>query len=96
MVIVSASSNPFARPILWDWLVRRWSGVVAKVGQGNPLLGRIVSSVVLTVDSSMEGTIRRFFRENPAPGTERALDQALEWVRINDGFLDGIRSDGGA
>ncbi len=95
MLIVAVATNPHSRGVFWPWLVSRWSDVVEKVGRGNPLLARIVSCVSTAAAPSMEGEIRRFFTANPAPGTEKALEQALERARINHGLLVSVQKAGG-
>ncbi len=91
--IMRIAANPYGRKILWPWLKRNWKKIGKKIGHGNPLLNRIVASLSLVADRNMEGQIRRFFSDNPAPGTERTLEQTLERVRINGDFLDRARRE---
>lgn len=91
--IMRVAGNPHGKTILWPWFKKNWRSLSKKVGQGNPLLNRIVSSISLAADSSMEKDIRRFFKNNPTPGTERTLEQALEKIRIHDRFLKVIKKE---
>lgn len=93
MLVASVASNPAEQQIVLPWIESRWSEVAGKVGLGNPLLARIVSSAASTAEPEMEERVRRFFQKNPVPGSERALEQALERVRIRHGFRQALRSD---
>jgi len=64
-----------------------------KVGHGNPLFNRIVASISLVADDSMENEIKQFFRKNPTPGTERTQAQTLERIRINSKFLRRMKKE---
>jgi len=91
--IMRVSTNPYGKNILWPWLKKNWKKLNKKVGHGNPLFNRIVASISLVVDDSMEKEIRQFFKKNPTPGTERTLEQTLERVRINTRFLKRMRQE---
>ncbi|MFN3655232.1 MAG: ERAP1-like C-terminal domain-containing protein, partial [Candidatus Nitrosotenuis sp.] len=64
-----------------------------KVGPGSPLLNRIVASISQVADASMEKEIRRFFKANPTPGTERTLEQTLERIRIHTALLQRMQKE---
>ncbi len=85
--IMKVAANPHGRKILWPWLKKNWKRLNKKVGSGNPLLNRIVASISSVADDSMESEITAFFKENPAPGTERTQAQMLERVRIRSALL---------
>jgi len=91
--IMKVAGNPYGRSVLWPWLKKNWKQLRKKVGAGNPLFNRIVSSIALVVDDSKEKEIRKFFRDNPTPGTERTQEQMLERVRVNSRFLRQIRKE---
>ena len=59
--IVKISGNPFGKKILWPWLKKNWKPLTKKIGFGNPLANRIVSTISLVADSSMEKEIILFF-----------------------------------
>ncbi|MGI0056248.1 MAG: M1 family metallopeptidase [Nitrosarchaeum sp.] len=89
--IMKVAANPYGKKILWPWLKTNWPKLSKKVGRGNPLFNRIVSSISSIADDSMEKEIRQFFKKNPTPGTERAQEQTLERIRINSKFLRSMR-----
>lgn len=91
--IIKVASNPYGRKILWPWLKKNWKKLSKKVGHGNPLFNRIVASIALVADSTMEKEIRNFFKNNPTPGTERTLEQTLEKIRIHSKFLQQIKNE---
>jgi len=91
--IMTTSSNPYGKKILWLWLKKNWKKLSKKVGYGNPLFNRIVASIALIADESMKKEIRQFFKKNPTPGTERTLEQTLEKITIHSRFLGKMRKE---
>lgn len=91
--IMKVASNPYGRKILWPWLQKNWKQLSKKIGTGNPLLNRIVASISLIADDSMEKEIRQFFKKNPTPGTERTQEQTLERIRIHSKFLRNMKKE---
>ena len=89
--IIRISGNPYGKKILWPWLKKNWKPLSKKFGMGNPLANRIVGTISLVTDASMEKEIRQFFKKNPTPGTEMTLEQTLERLRIHSHFLKQIR-----
>jgi len=89
--IIRISGNPYGKKILWPWLKKNWKPLSKKFGMGNPLANRIVGTISLVTDASMEKEIRQFFKKNPTPGTEMTLEQTLERLRIHSQFLKQIR-----
>ena len=93
--VMRIASNPNGKEILWPWIAKNWKKLSAKVGHGNPLLNRIVSSLSLVAGSKEVPTIRVFFKKNPTPGTERSLRQVFERIAINEAFLRRARVEFG-
>lgn len=91
--IMKVAANPYGKKILWPWLKKNWKSLRKKVGPGSPLLNRIVASISSVSDASMENEIRRFFKANPTPGTERTLEQTLERIRIHTALLQRMRQE---
>jgi tricorn protease interacting factor F2/3 len=91
--IMKVASNPYGKKILWPWLKKNWKKLNKKVGHGNPLFNRIVASISLVADDSMEKEIKQFFKKNPTPGTERTQSQTLERIRINSKFLRSMQKE---
>lgn len=91
--IMKVSSNPYGEKVLWPWLKKNWQKLNKKVGHGNPLFNRIVASISSVVDDSMEQEIKKFFKANPTPGTERTQSQTIERIRVNSRFLRNMRKE---
>jgi len=91
--IMKVAANPYGKEILWPWLKKNWGKLSKKVGYGNPLFNRIVASIALVADDSMESDIKAFFKKNPTPGTERTQTQTLEKIRIHSKFLRKMKKD---
>jgi tricorn protease interacting factor F2/3 len=52
-----------------------------------------VASIGSVIDDKQEKDVRKFFKRNPLPGTERVIEQTLERVRIRSKFLRSIRAE---
>jgi tricorn protease interacting factor F2/3 len=91
--IMKIAANPYGKKILWPWLKKNWNNLSKKVGHGNPLFNRIVASIVLVADDTMEKDIKKFFQSHPTPGTERTQAQTLEKIRIHSKFLRKMRNE---
>ncbi len=91
--VMKVAANPYGDKVLWPWLKKNWKKLNKKIGHGNPLFNRIIASIPLVADDSMEKEIRQFFKKNPAPGTERTQAQTLERIRINSKFLRSMRDE---
>ena len=91
--IMRIAANPYGKKILWPWLKKNWGKLRKKVGSGNPLFNRIVASIALIADDSMEKDIKGFFKSNPTPGTERAQAQTIEKIRIRSKFLRQMKKE---
>ena len=91
--IMRIAANPYGKKILWPWLKKNWGKMSKKVGYGNPLFNRIVASIALVADDSMESDIKAFFKKNTTPGTERTQTQTLEKIRIHSKFLRKMKKD---
>lgn len=87
MGIVQIAANPHSRSVLWPWIQDRWDSLESKVGVGNPLLSRVVSSLSMVCSIDDYDDFRAFFAAHPVPGTERAQAQTLELISIHDGLV---------
>ena len=106
VVAVRAAANPHGAGVVWPWLRSNWTAISSKVGRGNPLLSRIVSCLPLpgagpaaagaAAGAAHYKAVAGFFKTNAVPGTERAVGQALERMRIGAAFTERIREELGA
>jgi tricorn protease interacting factor F2/3 len=93
MPIMRITSNIHAKDFMWSWLKMNWDKIVNKAGIGNTLLNRVVASIGQVVVAKQENEIKKFFKQNPVPGTERTLEQTLERVRIHSKFLSSLKKE---
>lgn len=82
--VMRIASNPSGSVLVWPWLKKNWSSISKKVGNGNPLLSRMISSVAIaSSDAKIAAELESFFSKNKVPGTERVVQQSAEVIRIN-------------
>lgn len=91
--ILRISENPYGSHMLWAWIRKNWPLVSEKVGHGNPLLGRVISSLANVCERGDIPDVRRFFSKNPVPGTERTVAQAIERIRIADAMRERMKRE---
>jgi tricorn protease interacting factor F2/3 len=94
MPISATAGNPYGKEIAWPWIKENWKRIVERHGGlGQHLIGRIVESLGSMAEERREREVRAFFRKNPTPGTEMAVRQTLENIRIHARFLQGLRKE---
>ena len=94
MSIARAEGNPYARKLIWPWLKKNWVEMSSRLkGMGIPMLKHIVESVSTVSDAKKETEIRKFFDKHHVPGTEMALAQTIERIKIRSNFLDRMRKE---
>ena len=91
--VLRVSENPYGSHMLWAWIRKNWPLVSKKVGHGNPLLGRVISSLANVCERGDIPDVRRFFAKNPVPGTERTVAQAIERIRIADAMRERMKRE---
>ena len=91
--VLRVSENPHGSHMLWAWIRKNWPLVSKKVGHGNPLLGRVISSLANVCERGDIPDVRRFFAKNPVPGTERTVAQAIERIRIADAMRERMKRE---
>ena len=90
--IIRIAGNPYGKKIMWPWLKKNWRLLNQKFGHGNPIANRIVASISLFANDTMQKEIKNFFKKNPTPGTEMTLAQTLERIRIHSRFLKHLKT----
>ncbi len=92
--IMKATTNPYARRLLWPWMRKNWRTIAHKFGEaGSPLLNRIVGCVSVVADIKKESEVAELFKKVPVPGTEMKVAQTLERIRISSRLLDRMRQE---
>ncbi|RNJ75456.1 MAG: M1 family peptidase [Nitrosopumilus sp. D6] len=93
--IIKTAANPHGSPMLWPWLEKNWKKLDKKIGHGNPLFNRIIASLSMIPDDSMESKLVKFFKKNTVPGTERTQQQTMERLRIRKKLRRTMRAEFG-
>jgi aminopeptidase N/puromycin-sensitive aminopeptidase len=74
----SLMGNPAARKPAWDFVREHWPQVQAKLT--NFSTGAIINSAAQFCDAADRDQVEQFFKQHPAPGTDRTLKQSLESI----------------
>ena len=92
--VMRIAANPYGSSLVWPWVKKNWSGISNKVGRGNPLLSRIISTVAISsIDSKIAIDLGNFFSRRKVPGTERTVKQTAEGIRINSGLYERMKRE---
>jgi len=86
-LISCIAANSQGRDLAWQFFKDNFQTLKDRYKSGF-LLGRLVQSVTeqfLTLE--MAETVEHFFQENPLPGSERKVSQAVETIRLNCAWL---------
>ncbi|HBB44037.1 MAG: hypothetical protein UW27_C0017G0020 [Parcubacteria group bacterium GW2011_GWA1_44_13] len=79
-------ANPKGRALAWKFIKKEWPVLLERYGGGKSL-STLVSSLGIFVHESDAADIEKFFRENPAPGASRTVEQVLERIRTKVAWL---------
>lgn len=94
VLVVSVASNPYGKTLVWPWMKKNWKEIGEKfMGMGIPLLKRMIESLASVPDGKHAEDIRRFFQKHPTPGTEMALAQTFERMKIRERLLEKMRKE---
>ncbi len=80
-------TSPRGRELAWTFLKRHWDFFLARYGQGNHILSRIVRPAENFVSKERAGEVRDFFRKHKAPSAERTVEQVTERIISNAAWL---------
>jgi len=85
-MIAVVAVNPKGRDIAWKFIKKNWGRFVQRFVGSRDLLYLLEP---LGVSSSVKRAkeIRQFLKKNPAPGTERTVQQVLERINSNAAWL---------
>ena len=93
LVVSSVASNRLGRDMAWEFVKNNWAEFDRRYSDGLFALSRLVNITArFTTDEKLED-VERFFKENPTPAADRAINQALETIRLNIAWLRQNRSD---
>lgn len=75
--------NPFGKKYAWEFVKENWDMLVSRYGGGGHLLPRFIKPAELFADSDIARDIKSFFKNKPAPGSERTIQQVVEKIESN-------------
>lgn len=91
--IALVTMNRYGKKIGWNFLKQNWKKVLSLYGGGGHALPRIVGAMQYYASDKAANDIEAFFKKNPAPGAERAVQQVLEHIRSNAHWLKRDREE---
>ncbi len=93
IVMGGAWANPRGKELAWEFVKKNWKMLVERYGQGGHTLPRFIQPAggFATLEKARE--FKAFFRKNPAPGAERAVEQVIERIRSNIAWLTRDKED---
>ena len=79
--------NPNGRALGWEYLKKNWERIGESYGKGNHLLSRLVGVLNRNTTREAYQDIKKFFKTHSAPAAERTIEQTLEQIDSNIGWL---------
>ena len=92
-LFTGAGRNVFGRRLCFEFMQRHWNVFHERYGRGGlALLSRIVTSSTdsLTTEQDAE-TVEKFFADKDTSSIDRAINQSVEKIRANSGWLERNR-----
>ena len=86
-VIATVASNLKGRDLAWEFVKTNWEELDRRYGEGGFALMELVSVAGRFTTRERLDDVRAFFDENPVPGADRSVRQALERIELNVAFL---------
>lgn len=90
--IIKVAANPAGRVLAWEFVKANWPEFNRRYGAGH-LMPYLIEATTKFTDQEKEENISTFFQKNPVPSAKRALEQALERIRLNRIWLEQNRAD---
>eukprot|EP01128_Nolandella_sp_AFSM9_P003354 TRINITY_DN1435_c0_g1_i1.p1 TRINITY_DN1435_c0_g1~~TRINITY_DN1435_c0_g1_i1.p1 ORF type:complete len:863 (-),score=234.42 TRINITY_DN1435_c0_g1_i1:89-2677(-) len=87
-LIWTCASTSAGRVLAWNFVKTRWDDILAKLGGGMGLVGRIISFTTKDGNTTeWADDVEAFFETHHADSTERTIAQSLESIRANAAYL---------
>ncbi len=82
-----SAANPYARDATWAFVKKHWGELVDRYGSGGHAMVRIIEAVASPFNTRGKyKEIETFFKKHSVSNARRAIQQALESMRINIAF----------
>jgi len=86
-VLVTVGMNKVGRPLVWQFF-KDHKDLFKERYPGGGLISRLVKYTTENfVTEDMAKEVEEYFKQNPFPGTERTVQQAVESIRLNEAWL---------
>ncbi len=91
-MIASVSINPYGRDVAWSFIERNWKTFLERYA-GYRELSFLLEPIGLSTSVKRAKDMKQFIKKNPAPGTERTLQQVVERIHSNAVWLERDRRE---
>lgn len=85
-------SNTYGRDITWKFIKKNYKEILKRFGVGGHFLSRLLTPLGGHITKKDYGDIKKFFKNNPAPGSTRTLEQALERISSNIAWISADKA----
>jgi puromycin-sensitive aminopeptidase len=86
--MVSVGSNSFGEELAWNFFKENVDEFYKRYAGGTYTLARLISDVAQGSTQERHDDVENFFKQHPADNAKRAIQQALERIRINKAFME--------
>ncbi len=83
-ILTGIAMNPDGRNIWLKSIKHKWQILLNRYGDGGYALSRLVKGFMLNSEEKYIKQFSTFFKQNKAPGAERAVEQVIERMEINN------------
>ena len=92
--ILSASRNPVAQKVTYEWLVNKWGKILEKLGLMTVMyMRKTLRFIIPECAIGKEQEINQFLQEKKIDGLKKTYAQALEELEVNSRFVRNYSSN---
>ncbi len=85
-MIASVSVNPYGNAVAWSFIKKNWKVFLERYA-GSREVAYLLEPMGISTSKEIAKDIAAFLKKNPAPGTERTVQQVLERIESNAAWL---------
>ena len=86
-IIGQVWQNTHGRDLTWQFIKKNWEIIVKRYGEGGHFLSRLLTPLGSHTQLKDAQDAKKFFAKNPAPGSDRTLQQVYERIYSNAAWL---------
>lgn len=90
-MVAGVAVNPCGNDLAWKFIRDNWKFFQERHA-GSRELSHLIEPMAVSCSTKRADELARFFKKNPAPGTERTLAQTIEQIRANAHWLKHNRT----